>query len=526
MPSHRKPHSQPESGEPGATSHNSLAVQTRPPQPSPPFHPPRQSQQLAEAAVAALVLLLYLLFASGGMMTSVPPTSDVYAQLAEAFSHGQLHLLLEPPPELAAIADPYDPAARTGIEVSTDASYYRGHYYAYWGPAPALMAAAWKVATQRPIGDSAIALLASGATFLFALRFLRRLRRSAYPETPLWLYLTSLAAVGLAHPTLWNLNYPAIYEAAIASGQALLLAGLLLAAPAMSGFGGPRRFLAAACALWGLAIAARWTLLPAVAVLVLGTGAGLLVSHRRDPRQPSIHPLVLSLALPLVLVASLLGAYNYLRFGHVAETGLQYQLVPDVDYPDLMVAGEIFSPRYLAPNILYYSVAPPALSKGFPFLITIPRGQGWMASLVGVPAIARAHRVDEAIGVLVAAPFAVFAAMLLIPGAAGAKDGAGSHAAEDARSTQPTLADGHRVALTVLAAAVAAALPALLYRHVATRFELDFVPMLLVASSIGAWGLWQTARGRPILQPIVTAALILSAGITLVAGILLGASRG
>ena len=64
--------------------------------------------------MVAFVLLTYTLFATGGMMTALPATSRVYELLAELFMQGRLDLLLDPPPQLAAVEDPYDPAQRAG----------------------------------------------------------------------------------------------------------------------------------------------------------------------------------------------------------------------------------------------------------------------------------------------------------------------------------------------------------------------------------------------------------------------------
>src|SRR5882757_4094512 len=61
-----------------------------------------------------------------------------YALLAKAFLAGQLSLPVEVPPELAAAKNPYEPAERT-YPVLHNASFYKGKYYIYFGPAPALV---------------------------------------------------------------------------------------------------------------------------------------------------------------------------------------------------------------------------------------------------------------------------------------------------------------------------------------------------------------------------------------------------
>jgi len=73
--------------------------------------------------------------------------------LGESFLRGQLSLLEEPNPQLTELQNPYDPAQRT-VPYHWDASYYKGKYYLYWGPVPALAFAAVEGITRtRPPGS-------------------------------------------------------------------------------------------------------------------------------------------------------------------------------------------------------------------------------------------------------------------------------------------------------------------------------------------------------------------------------------
>jgi hypothetical protein len=69
-------------------------------------------------------------------------TSDnpfLYYNLFSAFLHGHLYLDEIPPAALAALSNPYDPAARSGISYLWDTVYYQGKYYCYYGPAPVIL---------------------------------------------------------------------------------------------------------------------------------------------------------------------------------------------------------------------------------------------------------------------------------------------------------------------------------------------------------------------------------------------------
>ncbi len=92
-------------------------------------------------AIGALVLvaLVHVWVISAGTMTRWPEHSKGYYDLlADAFLHGQTHLLIEPAPQLRALPDPYDASANQPWRLH-DAILHGGKYYFYWGPAPALI---------------------------------------------------------------------------------------------------------------------------------------------------------------------------------------------------------------------------------------------------------------------------------------------------------------------------------------------------------------------------------------------------
>jgi hypothetical protein len=64
-------------------------------------------------------------------------TSEYYPLLTDAFLAGQTSLLIEPPAELLALPNPYDPIANAQLRLH-DVSLYQGKYYLYFGPVPAL----------------------------------------------------------------------------------------------------------------------------------------------------------------------------------------------------------------------------------------------------------------------------------------------------------------------------------------------------------------------------------------------------
>ncbi len=293
---------------------------------------------------------LYVWLVSAGLWTNWPETTGFLDLLGTAFVHGRTDLPLTPPEELREVAYPWPTQMRPGIPVLGDASYFDGRYYAYWGPAPAALVALAKLFTTARVGDEHMVFVGSSLVLLLMTCILIRLWQAWGRGLPGWLFGLSWLAVATMHPLLWNLNRPAIHEAAITWAQVFLLAGVLLALPAMQGMEVKTARHVLTGAMWGLALASRLTAAAAIGVLLLATLWGALRGDKaRAPRRSAL-PTALALILPIVSCVALLGMYNAVRFGSPFETGLRYQLSV-IDLNHLMQTGRLFNPTYLVPNL-------------------------------------------------------------------------------------------------------------------------------------------------------------------------------
>jgi hypothetical protein len=103
-----------------------------------------------------------------------------YEYLAEGFARGHTYLSVDPDPELLALRDPYDSNANTGHKL-WDASLYRGKYYLYFGPAPAVLMMAWRMVTGH-VPPQRLAVAAGALADLAALALLLAgFRRKYFP---------------------------------------------------------------------------------------------------------------------------------------------------------------------------------------------------------------------------------------------------------------------------------------------------------------------------------------------------------
>lgn len=104
-----------------------------------------QAKSLALAVCVAACAVFSCLSVAGADGSSVAyplegyiENYNPYVQQFDAFQKGQLHIDVEPEPELLELANPYDPAQRQGIYYLWDRALYNGKYYSYFGVTPIL----------------------------------------------------------------------------------------------------------------------------------------------------------------------------------------------------------------------------------------------------------------------------------------------------------------------------------------------------------------------------------------------------
>ena len=406
------------------------------------------------AAVLCLVFIVcgrfYFHFASGdqgSLHVSRIPLS-YYSQLAEAFEHGQLSLLAQPPSALLALPDPYDPALNEPYRLH-DASLYRGRYYLYFGAVPALvlLLPVWLLTGFYLLDDAAVLIfLMVGLGFWLAV-FYSAIREWFPRLSLLWTVLGGLA-IGFCNTGPFVLARPAVYEVCLACAYCFTAIFALALVSVLSGTPSRRNLLVAGIAL-SLAIASR----PPALLIALIASATLLwhvyrdqTSWRRPVRQ------LLPFAIPLALTGCLMAAYNYARFGNPLQFGTTYQLA-GIYLRNVALFGMDLIPSALQ----HYILSSHRTSLEFPFVWTAPEILGRMPRPVSLEPVS---------GVFPLYPF--LAALLVFP--LVLRRGAG------ARS-------GLRLLVLVLTAAGAAELLLLCgFLGVTMRYELEFLPPLVLAA--------------------------------------------
>lgn len=294
-------------------------------------------RHLPSIAATFVVAALYVFFATGAR----PAGHSRYADLAEGFRQGRLHLVTKPDVRLGALPNPYDPIARKDIPVLWDASYLNGRYYLYHSPLPALIAyLPYRALSGAYPADKYAALLFALWAFLSAVTFARG-------------KAIQILFIGLGGVVPFLLADARTYEIAILAGSAMTSTW---AVSLLRFVERPTRSRALWMGVWlALAIAAR----PNVIVLLLIA----IFALRRHWR------LAVWTLLPLIIATASMLAYNEARFRDPLEFGESYQLT-GVQMSGHMVCGIRNVPELIrfGSNVVHYVLWPISLQPEFPFV--------------------------------------------------------------------------------------------------------------------------------------------------------------
>ncbi len=464
------------------------------------------------APISLAVLTLYVWFVSAGTWTTWISPTHYYIDLARGFLQGHLYFAIKVPPDLLRSPDPYALLPNGMPQGPWDVSYYNGKYYSPWGPAPALIEILLYWTAHTWLRDLQLVL-----GFLFGIYGVAALLAvivwdryfSALPRWTLWLSVLLLGFAGPVTFMLDNQMSARVYEAAVTGGQFFLMCGLLVL---LAGWR-PRP------ALWTAVLAGLFFVLAAASrptlLLPAGLVALLLLIHAWTIRRSSPRWFAAPAGFALILLAGigLLGWYNWARFGSPLETGYYYSMSTDLIHYHWR---EVFSANYILPNLYNYLVGPPTLRAGFPFLYA-EYGHP-PAALLPRPQTAY-YAAQRIAGVLFLLPFAVFAAGV-IPAIAHLL-----RPRSPSDQGSPRSPSAVAWASLVLGGTFAASFAVLqVYFWAAMRYVDEFMPALILVSSLGFWQLRQRLAQRARWLRIVDGAAIVLAAASILVSILLGLS--
>ena len=266
--------------------------------------------------VAVIVFYFTTAWVGGPASNWHGQTPEYYALLTDAFLAGQTSLLVQPPAELLALPNPYDPIRNAEFRLQ-DASLYHGKYYLYFGPTPALVLfLPFKVVTGSHLPSRIAVVLFCAGGFACSCGLFFLLAKLENWDIPAWFASAVVITLGTAPGIVFLLAHTSFYEVAIAAGYCFAMAGFLLAAHSL-GQHRPRVWsLAGAGLCFGLAVGCRPNYAPFAILMMVLVTLGI-----RPPKM-----LAVAYVGPVVVCGVLLSVYNYTRFQNPFEFGLRYQL--------------------------------------------------------------------------------------------------------------------------------------------------------------------------------------------------------
>lgn len=407
---------------------------------------------------------------------------DYYPLLTDALLSGQTYLKLAPDARLQALPDPW--AGPQGVPRAHDASYFNGRYYLYFGVAPViLLYAPWRLLTGTFLVQGVGTAIFCAAGFLLAALFFLRCRRRFFPGLRAeWTGLAVLT-LGLGSFVQSEIEDPRFYQVPIACAFACAMGAAHAVFTALTATRPRSRALglAGASLLWGAAVAARPNYL--VGLVPLAGVAGWLVgqcARREGVRSAAVWRLAVAAVVPAGLVGAGLAAYNYIRFGDIFEFGLKYQLAATD-----MRHFRLFGVANLLPALRAYLGAGKDYSIYYPF----------------------ARQVTDTFGLLPWAPFALVALAFPLT-------------CRMPRRRDPAWVGGVGF---VLAAALAVFGSLAFYAYRLGRYELDFLPALMLVAVLVASALLAEAHPGPAWRRrLVRGGVLGLLGFTLLHSILQG----
>jgi hypothetical protein len=451
------------------------------------------------AAAVLLVLTAYAYFGSAGTweFRRVNWWEAFYAGLTEGFLNGHLSLRHEADPGLARLENPYEIKQRAGITYSWDASYYKGKYYLYFSPVPALLfTLPFKVVGKGHPSDALtmtfFAMWAFLASAAFVARALRHVEGVKHVPLPLWVLL-----VGLGNILPFTLVEPHVYEVAVGCGMAMSATwGYTLL-----------RFLERpswrTAALMGFFLALTIATRPNMIVLAIVASWAVLRSSRDQAPSPekrrNLRNRILAFAAAVMVIGGAYAIYNYQRFDSPFETGLSYQLTTKSmlnETPCRLCTPSDFS-RFMN-TLMHYIYYAPKFMSTFPF---VDMRYNDVDKETSFPAMA-----EPMAGVGAVTPLAMIGsglALLLVLG-------------KRVRDT------GTRAAMFLVAGAWIAMLTLSTCRWVTSRYSLDFAILMVAGAIFGIeQGLTFLREAGVSIRPLRVLVIVLAL-YSIVTGVLLG----
>ena len=269
---------------------------------------------------------------------------DQYEKMAEAILNGHLYLDCEVDPNLLAMDNPYDPAARDelGVTYQWDHAFYNGHYYMYFGVVPVfLLFLPFRIITGCALTTYHATQIFVALFIIGMFRLFYAFARKFFDELPQALYW--IMCVAFCSISVWfSIGSPALYCTAITSGLCLEIWSIYFFFKAVwENYTLNRKIMFAFVgALLG---AGAFGCRPTVALANILVIPMLVVFIKEHKMSAKLFGKLCIAASPYLVIGALLMIYNMVRFDSPFEFGQAYQLTvaDQTAYSDVKITDDL-----------------------------------------------------------------------------------------------------------------------------------------------------------------------------------------
>jgi hypothetical protein len=323
----------------------------------------RQFNALCAIYIAAVLLTLLLYCGSSQSLETFSPivgdNGDCYRLLTEAFRHGSLSYLEQPPQALKALANPYDVNARN-FDYFFDSAFFHGKYYCYFGVTPVItLLLPFNLLTGLYMPTAFACMIYMIVMLLAAILLYYNIVELWFKDTGYMPFLSGAIVCVFGANLFWLIARPLYYELAVICALCYLFFGFTLLLATLRGVGKKPVMLCFSGLCFALMVASRPTFifyLIAAVPLLYKIFVKTKGKNRFDLKN------VAAFLTPLFVSAITLMAYNFARFCSPFDFGERYQLtVSNVQFDKVTNLAAI-------PGGLYhYLFQPLAVDLSYPF---------------------------------------------------------------------------------------------------------------------------------------------------------------
>jgi len=333
------------------------------------FDPASKKQNLIYAGLVMLAIAFswFCDYTSASESQMNTPMNYQYSRyLVDAFLSGRTNIDFGHPEKLLNAERPNDHNWLSsngyvlGVDWAWDIAYYKGKFYTYYGPVPAVfLYLPYKFVTGNYLSHHGGVFVFAAVAVIFLALLWRFLVKKYMTEARFAFYLLSFAALFFVSHLFAGLRYPTVWTIVQVGGFAFIVTGTYLLLKSVDKEKINYWQLFFACLCFALSVGCRPNML-LVSVIVPA-----VLWKRRSWK------LALFVIIPYVMVAVPLCLYNYARFDSILQFGHKYCIgIGNAATADLLnPLGKVH--RFFI-TITHYLFRPYIYSLHFPFVELVP----------------------------------------------------------------------------------------------------------------------------------------------------------